>query len=190
MMPDELQFDEATHTYTMRGVQYPSVTTILKDAGLIDASQPWYTEWHRERGKHVHAALEYHDSGELDEDALDPEIRPYLDAWERFLRESRAEVVDCERRYVDICLGYAGTLDRVVWWNRELVVIDIKTGPHERWHAIQTAAYANIRTPKVSGRATVSLAGGKLSVKTHTNRSDWDVFRSALALFHWKRSAA
>jgi RecB family exonuclease len=194
MATGELHFDEATHTYTVDGVEYPSVTTILKDVGLIDTSGPWYTDWHRDRGTQVHKALELFDDGDLDEESLDDEIRPYLDAWDRFLTETRCEMMYLERRVVDPELKFAGTIDRIVYWLCAWWVLDIKTGPHEPWHALQTAAYARLarylpQAPLRFGRATISLAGGKLSVKTHESFNDEALFRSALALYHWKRNA-
>ena len=58
-----IQFDEAAHVYTVAGVERPSVTQILKDAGLIDTT--WYTDEARQRGRAVHLAAQF-----LDEDDL------------------------------------------------------------------------------------------------------------------------
>jgi hypothetical protein len=61
-----LELNRETHTYTPN---LPSVTTILKSVGLIDAS--FYTIEGRERGSAVHLACEYFDQGDLDEDTLE-----------------------------------------------------------------------------------------------------------------------
>ena len=190
-MPGALQFDEATHTYTVDGVEYPSVTTILKDAGLIDTSQPWYTEWHRDRGTQVHKALELFDQGDLDEESLDPEIRPYVDAWEKFLAESRCGIEQIEVRCWNKAKRYAGTIDRVLKWGPGVTICDIKCGPRAAWHGLQTAAYGEFIHGRVPYRCCVHLsADGKFSVSEHKDRTDYDAWASALYLYHWKRNNA
>ena len=79
-----VQFDESAHVYTVARVQRPSVTQILKDAGLIDTT--WYTDEARERGRAVHLATQFLDEDDLDWDTVLPQYGGYLAAWERFKR--------------------------------------------------------------------------------------------------------
>ena len=186
-----LQFDEATHTYTVNGVEYPSVTTILKDVGLIDTSGPWYTDWHRDRGTQVHLATALDDANDLDTETLDPAIKPYLSAWWSFMGESRCKIIDIERRAHHPRMMYAGTIDRVVRWGAGDAIIDIKCGPPSRWHGLQTAAYKALVGGLSWRRATVHLSDdGTFKVASHNDNSDHDAWNSALALYHWKRNAA
>lgn len=190
-----LTFDAATHTYELGGEVLPSVTQILKDVGLIDTSGPWFTEWHRERGTHVHRALELHDRGELDEASLDPALRPYLDAWRACLDVLKPETVHIEKPLASHAYGFAGMIDRV--WRMDDgrgCIVDIKQWNAERWHGFQTAAYqalynVQIDTPLQSfGRMAVHLnADGKWRVERHTNVRDWDVFDAALRIYRAKR---
>lgn len=191
MNESALQFDAGTHTYSVGGVVFPSVTTILKDVGLIDVSQPWYTDWHRDRGTQVHLATALYDEGDLDEESLDPEIVPYLDAWKSFLAQSRYTVTHIEKRAYHSRMIFAGTVDRVLMVGDREIIADIKLGQPERWHGIQTAGYQRLLGRLSVGRIGVHLGpDGKFKVVTHDSQGDHDAFMSALCLYHWKRNHA
>jgi hypothetical protein len=178
-----IDFDPQAHTYKVDGEHYPSVTQVLTSAGLIDTT--WYTPEACQLGTYVHQALHLMDTGELDEATLDPALRPYLDGWFKFLTDSRAEVMAMEYPVANTCHRYAGTLDRWLLWNGD-VIVDIKTGAAEPWHALQTALYA--RCLKVNARrACVYLPGdGSYKAVAHTNPNDESVGLAAVALHHWK----
>ena len=76
-------FEPEGHVYTWNGRRLPSITQILKAEGFIDTSH--YDEWSRDKGSMVHLACHYDLAGELDEDTLDDEIRPYLAAFRKFM---------------------------------------------------------------------------------------------------------
>jgi len=186
MTTPQIQFDAERHVYTVDGTPYPSVTTILKDAGLIDTSAPWYTQEARDKGTYVHTATQYHDEGDLDPETIDPEIVGYVDAWEKFRAASKIEILHIELPVCNTTCMYAGMIDRVVMWSKIKTVIDIKAGQPEDWHALQTAAYAAC-LPGCVGRATVYLSkDGKYRVSTHESITDFDVFACALAVANWK----
>lgn len=142
-----IQFDPAAHTYRVDGRPVPSVTQIIKRLGMISDR---YTAEAALRGSYVAEATEYDDAGELDYDALDPQLRPYVDAWRAFRSESKAKIVAVE------CLvarmlppqWYAGRLDRILKIETsdkakgDAWLIDIKTGEQQRWHELQVSAYA------------------------------------------------
>lgn len=191
-----LTFDPATHTYAIDGRTLPSVTQVLKAEGLIDTSGPWYTDWHSGRGNAIHAALEFDDQGDLDYASLDPEIKPYVDAWRDFKAKVGVKCIHIERRLHCPHRWYAGMIDRVLNIRSEIpgIILDIKTGGPERWHAIQTAAYKGLAmsnnllgTSSMTDRACLYLKpNGKHKLVTHKDPSDWDVWCGALALYHWK----
>jgi hypothetical protein len=185
-MPDGLQFDAETHTYTLDGSALPSVTYILREAGLIG-------EWSSNTGpmtvgSYAHRLTEYDDKGELDADSVDPSLVGYLDAWRRFRTESGIEIVAIEKRVFHAAYRYAGTVDRVVAWNGLRSVIDIKTGSPAPWHALQTAAYANCETGIVHRASVYLSADGKYKVSEHESIDDFSVFVSALTLVNWKKA--
>ncbi len=185
----ECEFDAETHTYRIGGRVVPSVTQVLREAGLIDTR--WYTEEGRDRGAYIHLITELSDQGILLERQVDEEYRGYLAAWRKFLRDTGAKVVENECRVWHTTLGYAGQMDRLVIWNKRDWIIDIKGGGVSKWECIQTAGYAGARPadrPPPQRFAVHLKPNGKFSLKEHNDfRHDFDVFRGALIVANWKR---
>ncbi len=140
-----LEFDAATHTYRAGGVIVPSVTQVLEAVGVVDYSYlpPSTRNMALQRGSYVHLACQMDDEGDLDEDALDPALLPYVAAWRAFRAERGFTFQEIERRVHSARYGYAGTLDRTgTNADGDLCLIDIKTSRAEGWVRLQTAAYA------------------------------------------------
>lgn len=182
-----LAFDEETHVYKIDGRVVPSVTQVLKGAGLIDTA--WFNDEARDRGTYVAQATQWLDEGTLDYDALDPKLKPYVLAWEKFAYlENEIEIVSVEARVANHPRMYAGTLDRLMRWNGYIWVIDIKTGASQAWHGLQTAAYQECVTGGALYRGSVVLKpDGTYKFKEHKDRNDRNAFLSALNLYHWKK---
>lgn len=196
MSQQVLQFDRESHTFTVAGEVLPSVTTVLKDVGIIDTSQPWYDDYSRDRGTAVHAAIEILDTpgeGGMDWSTVDEPIVGYIRAWQAFLIESGAKILNVERRLWSPQYRFAGIVDRVLLWVWHRTVVDIKTGQPEPWHAIQTAGY-QILDGHATARASVYLRkDGKFRVHEHPIRDaadDRSAFLSALSTYYQKRGAA
>jgi len=137
-----IQFDAATHTYRVDGVEVPSVTQVLEAVGLIDYSHiPWANrQMALERGRAVHEAIALDLEGDLDEDSAEEAgILGYLEA----ARAARAALgilapLAHEERVYHRQLGYAGTLDL----RADGLLLDWKTNQAEFWVRFQLAAYA------------------------------------------------
>jgi len=92
-----LSFDKFTHTYTLDGERFRSVTQILQASGLIDFSKipsPILLEA-RDRGTAVHQALHYYNEDDIDLEAFCaefPDYAPYVQAWVAFRAESGFEL--------------------------------------------------------------------------------------------------
>lgn len=183
-----LVFDAERHAYILDGRVIPSVTQILTAEGIIDGQ--WYTEDGRRRGGHVHLALRYLDEGRLDEDSVTDEVRPYLEAWGRFLSETGFICLQIERPFVCEALGYAGTPDRVGWMDggKILSVIDIKTGSPEPWHALQTAAYAVGIGKRMAKRWSVYLRNdGNYRLVQYQDIDDINAWIGLVSIRNWKQ---
>ena len=125
----EFLFHEDSHRYTLDGEVLPSVTQIISpltalfyggvDEDLLAARS--------ELGRAVHADTWTDDQGELDDADVHPLVRPYLEAWRRFRRESGCTIAMGEHPLYHPALRYAGTCDRVLRWNNEGALVDIKT---------------------------------------------------------------
>lgn len=181
-----LIFDPVAHTYTLDGAALPSVTTVIKAAGLMP---PMFgaTEWHMERGRLVHAATHMSDENDLDESSLDPEIAGRVQAWRAFRAgvAGRLTISEIERPRYHPALMYAGTPDRVGTWDAKPCVVDIKSGAPALWHRTQLGAYSAMTL--AAHRLGVYLAAdGSWKLVTYTDRGDWPVFQSALALWQYR----
>ncbi len=181
----DVHFDEATHTYTVAGQVVPSVTQVLKSAGVVD--DRWFNDDARTRGTTVAIAIELHSKGELR--SIPDGYRCYVDAWEKFLAETGFVPFEVEKVVYNGPLGYAGKLDaegHIPGAARRLI-IDVKTGCDVPHYPLQTAGY-NLAEDGLHERWCVFLQpNGTYAIRQHTDPRDHDVFLAALKLVHWKR---
>lgn len=189
-----LQFDADSHTYRVGGTVYPSVSEIL--SRIVDFShvRDDVLERASRRGTLVHSACEYDDAGDLDEDDLDPAIRPYLDAWRKWREDTDAEILAVECRLHHPAIGYAGTIDRVARIVDDVYVIDIKTTctlyPHV---GVQLAAYRMLTqvgdVPRATRAAAVQLRDdGTYRMRPYNDPRDARCFMALLTLQNWIRN--
>lgn len=197
-----LTFDERLHEYRIDGRTVPSVTQVLRplvewSLGSLDTPS---MEAARIRGQHVHAACQYDDEGDLDLESIGS-YAGYVEAWRNFRRREGAEVVLNEQRVANPGMGYAGTLDRMVWWRGQLWLIDLKTGEWIPAYDVQLSAYlmavldmglgCGAYTPTVSTRrATITLNNDGTYTFTEATRSlqeDYSVFVAALRIDNWRK---
>jgi len=86
-----IKFNEERHEYSKDGIIIPCVTDVLTSAGLYDMFGKVnrdVMEASKVRGKYVHSATEFYDLGTLDDSTVHEEIRPYLDAWVKFRKDT------------------------------------------------------------------------------------------------------
>lgn len=192
-----LTFEAATHTYRFGGLVVPSVTQILKIAGLIDYSMipADVLQVAAARGTAVHKACELYDQEDLDESSLTDEIRAYLDSYKLWLQHTGFQPALIESRVWHPQYQYAGTLDRTgVFPDGRLAVVDFKTGIKLPGHEIQLAAYAMTQVAAWKmDRITLYLQyDGSLPKADHhysdTLDEHFSVFLSALTTTNWKLS--
>ena len=186
-----LERDDATHTYRFGGVVLPSVTQILRP--LIDLSgiPRDVLEAKRDLGQRVHAACHYLSENDLDPSSVDPDVEPYLAGFERFLRETGAEIIANEQFVHSQQWGYAGQLDLIARIDGATHLLDIKScvavpmsaGP-------QTAAYLRaLGDPSVTHRGALRLKpDGRYVLEPLHNPNDWAAFFAALSLLRYKES--
>lgn len=126
---NKVQFDEATHTYTLDGIELPSVTHIIRYLAVDKANNadPNMALMARERGSAVHEATVMYDySGEIPDD-FPAEYAPYLEAYAQFCSDYHPKWELIEHSMGDRVFGFAGTLDRFGLIDGEYAILDIKT---------------------------------------------------------------
>lgn len=125
-MPN-IEFNAETHTYTVDGKKFPSVTEIVgvlsaDTMGQIDKSTLDYAA---ARGTAVHEATEALDFGA--EAEVDAETEGYVKAYLDFLNDYHPNWMGIEEIVANADQEYCGTIDRHGYFGSTPVVLDIKT---------------------------------------------------------------
>jgi len=186
---DNLIFRESDHSYMLHGVSLPSVTQIIADAGLY-GNTSYFTDYSRDRGSFVHKAIEYHLSGELSEETLDPVIVPYLDAWKKFQSEANYISNLCEEQLASNVYRFAGTIDHIGYLDGHFCIIDVKTSVvASAATGIQLAGYEILLSARGVRRFALHLQdNGNYKLIEYKDRNDRNIFLAALALWIWKQN--
>lgn len=185
-----LEFDEAEHRYFVDGSELPSVTTILRRAGLVDFS--YCTEYARERGSAAHRAIHFEMQDDLDWSRLSHTLAPYVTAARQCVTDLQCEIVAVERRVWHPTYRYAGTLDILVRQGGRLTLIDWKTGDPPPATALQLAGYAEAYEVESGGEkirlryACRLFPDGKYALTPYTDRQDFRVFAAAITTAAWR----
>jgi hypothetical protein len=180
------EFDEETHSYTILGRKYPSVTEVISAA--IGAN-PYWTEAGREAGRATHYAIRLYFEKDLDFSSLPEETKPRLEAYTRFVEDYTWRPNLVERPLYHPSLLYCGTPDSVEF---ERAVVDFKNGDHLPEHALQLAAYSNfLPNPLRYERWAIQLLStGRYKLepyKKQTASADFNVFLGCLNTFNWRK---
>lgn len=189
----DLTFDEDLHRYTFNGLHIPSVTQILKTAGLVNLD--WIPvevlEQKADLGKKVHSATELYDKNDLNFDALHPALLDYLTGWIKFRKDFNFEPTEIEMQIVHQTYRYAGRIDRVGMMGKDLILLDIKSGTKQKTHAIQTAGYELLYNQNkkakelIKRRFVVYLSPTGYEVEEHKDKNDRGVFLAALSITNY-----
>ena len=185
-----LQFDPAEHRYSVDGREIPSVTTILKDAGMVDYS--FCTEFARERGSMAHKAIHFDMENDLDETSLNPMLVGYVQAARAVVRDLRLTTLAVERRLHSPLMDVAGTLDYLGEADGKIHLIDWKTGDPPPAVALQLAAYADLLHEDDGTRVARRIAArlrqdGTYTLVHYTDRHDIAKFRAAVQVAAWRK---
>lgn len=191
----EIILEPESHTYTVNGRPAVSVSRVLEQIDMLQGIPREYLERAAHFGKHVHLACHLYDADELDLNALDPALRPYLEGWARFKEDTGAHVFESELPVYHPRWGVAGMLDKLAGCAlADLpMVIDLKSAStlQKSWRP-QTAAYREALAHTRPGqrvsrkRACVHLTGdGKYKVHTSSSPVDLNIFVSAYNCHRW-----
>jgi hypothetical protein len=199
----KISFDPEAHEYRYDGKVLLSVTQMLEMAGLIFTR--WFTKLSAIKGSVGHLITQLVDEGGVDESTIDPEIEGYYRAYLKFKEECGPKWTHIETMYADPHVGVAGTVDRVGSLlapgesKRKRVVLDIKTGAPQPWHAVQLAGYKHLASrQQILSGADRSHAGkqkrfglylkknGKYALTEYSDRRDEAIFMAAVSIANYR----
>lgn len=179
-------FEAGAHRYWLADpsgtrIQIPSVTQALQviERGFGFVSQE-ILDRAREFGRHVHLATHLFDRGQLNEGALDFELRFYLDQYKQFLFDTGAEVIASEEIVYNSIARYAGQLDKRLKWKRTSWLCDLKSGAIPKTVGPQTAGYQQAAPDRPRKRMCVQLKRHSYKLIMLEDLTDYSYFISAL----------
>lgn len=184
--PDILRFDQATHTYTVEGQEWPSVSRVMGPiVGDLDSIPRSVLDAKSELGTAIHLATELIDQNDLDDESVLPEWKGYIDAYRRFLSEHAVEWEFSEAFGCHEEERYAGTIDRAGSIDGESALVDIKTRVRiPGYVGVQLAAYEAMH-PALRGRKRFALhlmPTGAYKLIPFQSPLDWVRFRACLTV--------
>lgn len=188
---ETFSFDPGPHIYRLGRKVIPGITDIIRLAGAmrISPGSDLETPIYMQRGTAVHRATELYDKDILDWSTVSDEIYGYVLAWTKFREETNFRPVQIETPLFHPGYFFAGTPDRGGFFGKKGAVVEIKTGTHEDWHALQTAAQdlllPKLQKPRIRMCVCLGESGG-YSVKSYEDPLDHKVFLSFLTAYNWR----
>ena len=199
----KISFEPEAHEYRYDGNVLLSVTQMLEMVGLVITK--WFTEVSAIRGSVSHLITQLVDEGGVDESTVDPELEGYYRAYLKFKEDCGPKWTHIETMYADPYVGVAGTVDRVGSLlvpgqpNRHRVILDIKTGSPQPWHAVQLAGYKHLvsRQQVLSGTDSRYVGKqkrfglylkktGKYTLTEYSDRKDEAIFMAAVSIANYR----
>lgn len=187
-----LHFDPERHTYSLDGVNLPSVTTILKRCFDFSKIDPAVLAAKGELGTAVHIACELDDTNDLVEESVHAKVRPYLEGYRLFKRHKLTNVIATEQVVHNGLHGYAGKFDLLTEFDGARWLVDWKTPLHiSRAVGLQTAAYvaalpADLAAGQRIKRAALQLkVDGTYQLHEFKDPSDHAVFIAFAIAHNW-----
>lgn len=144
-IPDfpELKFRDEDHTYTLNGLEIPSVTTLMKplSAEAYKTVDPDTLNKAARRGTAVHNALENYAKFGIED--IDPDLRGYFDAFLNWWELRKPEPIATEHRLYHKIMRYAGTADLICLIDGKVTLVDYKTSSqvNTKMCAVQLEGY-------------------------------------------------
>lgn len=197
-------FDEATHTYRLRGEVLVSITQVLKAVGIARFGRPGTeleNDFYLRRGKAVHRACELYSKGTINYATVTDEIFGYLTGWRKFLEETGFTPERIETPGFHEVYRFAGRLDMEgflpsggiikVPRGGTRAIVELKSGVVEDWVALQTAAQdlllPGVKRPRMRIGLQLKPDGG-YKPTFFDDSTDHKVFISQVQNYYWRLS--
>lgn len=128
-------------------------------------------------GTALHSFAEQLDLGQITYEEVPEPYKPHMAAYQRLLVDAGITVLACEQFIVQDELRAAGSFDRLVTYDGEVMIADIKTGSNVKFMAVATAMQV------------ATYANGKLYDIEEGVRNDLPVSRERGLLIHLPQDA-
>lgn len=186
-----LTFQEDGHIYKLDGVEIPSVTQVLKSAGLSNFDNVNQDVLARaiQFGNVVHKAIELKCKGTLDESTVDDGIKGHIAQWDKFCLDYQYFSNMVEFRAFNSSLRLGFCIDNIGYIRADVsAIVDIKTGAPKPADIIQTCAYGYVYPAKTTILLYLSEDKYKVIEITGQDRKKGErIFLSCLALYNFKK---
>jgi len=178
----EILLNETERIFTVEGVRYPTVSDILQKEEFID--NHFFTEQGAENGTRRHLACYLDDMNDLDEDSVDEDDLPYLEAWRQLKKDTGIVIVQGEKRDFNHIYKYCGKPDTIVMFDGHKEVWDRKTGKREPWHRFQIGGYIGLYDDVFYGRCVYLQDNGLFKLGERYGRKDREDFLTILKTYY------
>lgn len=195
---EKIDFDIENHIYRVNGRVIPNNTSILDDQGVSDISgiPEERLKYKSALGLAVHYCIHLHESGNLDEDSIDPRIAPYFSAYKKFCEVNRFEPRHTELMLYSAKWQFCTTIDLqgplTLGGVESESLIEIKNvWAMQPSCAIQTAAqqiaFEENHDIKIKKRYGLQLKpSGNYELIPYTDPNDKQIFLAALTVYKWR----
>jgi len=181
----ELKFTEEGHIYH-HDPPVDGLTNMIKSFGFIThkASQGYL-----DRGTAIHFALQLLDENDLDEDGVDPQIRPWIEGYKRFKEDTGFKPIRIEAMAHHDGYLFATRIDRDGKMNGDLVLLELKSGGKQEWWGWQLALQQIALQHEYKKRFALSLTGdGKYKLHPYHERRWLDEAQAILTVKSLRRN--
>jgi len=178
--------------YVVDSYRYVSVTEVLSFSGWAryDKVDPVVLSRAAERGSLVHDATEEVDDGTFNVNEFREDLIPYIDGYEKFMREHEYEVLESEIVVFNHKYKYAGQLDRICMLDGKKTLLDIKTSAQRKpeW-GLQLAGYEMAYGEELERRVALRVGLGFYEIDNYNNDNDYPLFLEAVKIVNDQRNA-
>ncbi len=182
----KFEFIEKGHKYLLDKVEIPSVTSVLPYNYTGDMEQA------KLRGVYVHKAVELYNAGTLDEENLDPALKPYLESYKK------AEKLDFENLIIDYKTGqkHPCTELQLAAYREMVIVSDIEQHEAKLYHptyryagTIDFLRVGNVNKPFKVFALYLQVDGSQGKYEDHSKdlRKNIGIFLSFLTAYKWQK---
>ena len=188
MTKESIQFDPATHRYSIDGRPVLGFSEIMADLGF--PKNPFWTESGRAEGIALHSWCLFLAQGQEPDEPPDIRIAGRVEGFRRFLSECSFKFVDGEKPQYNPSPEYCCRPDLWGQLNGANALIEVKRGAVMGIHQIQTSAQTLALAAggfRVVKRFCLYLKDNSYSLIQHKDRADFQYWKSCAEAHHAKR---